>query len=149
MRPLPAFTDLWSNYPRGDSAAAKAAVGGNLNLGWVTNTCVIRVCHALIESGWQINDAPGLNTARGANGKRYAFRVSEFDSYLRGEIGAPSTSVASPRLGHFAGQQGIILFLVSSWSDATGHFDLWNGSEPAGSEYFALAHEAHLWACSG
>lgn len=149
MRSLPAFSEMWSNYPGGSSEAAKSAVGGNLNLGWVTNTCAIRVCHALITSGFKISDAPGISTARGGNGGRYIFRVADLDSYLRGEVGGPSTSVASPNKSHFAGQQGIICFEVAAWSDATGHFDLWNGSQCAGSEYFTEAHHAHLWACTG
>ncbi len=149
MRALPPFSDLWSNYPHGDAAAAKAAVGGNLNLDWVTNTCVIRVCHALILSGFEITSAHGMSTARGGNGERYGFRVREFDGWLRAEVGAPTTSVASPNAGHFGGQRGIICFEVTGWSDATGHFDLWDGTSAAHGEYFNLSHEAHLWLCSG
>ena len=149
MRALPPFSELWSNYPQGDSDTAKAAIGGALNLPWVTNTCVIRVCHALILSGFEISSAHGLNTAKGGNGKRYGFRVREFETYLRAEVGSPTTTVASPKASHFGGQQGIICFEVSGWADATGHFDLWNGSNPGHAEYFSLSHEAHLWAISG
>ena len=149
MAGLPSFSDLWSNYPGGSSEAAKAAVGGNLNLDWVTNTCAIRVCHALILSGHDIEGGPGIATARGGNGKRYIFRVADLNSYLRSAVGSPTLSVASPKASHFGGQQGIICFEVSGWSDATGHFDLWNGSQCAGSEYFSMSHQAHLWACAG
>ena len=149
MRALPSFSQLWSNYPGGDSASAKSAVGGALDLPWVTNTCVIRVCHALILSGFEITSAHGLSTAKGGNGKRYGFRVREFEAYLRAEVGAPTTTVASPKQSHFAGQRGIICFEVSGWNDATGHFDLWDGSSAAHAEYFSMSHEAHLWACSG
>jgi hypothetical protein len=149
MSSLPRFADLWSNYPRGSAESAKAAVGGNLNLDWVTNTCAIRLCHALILSGHDIEGGPGIATARGGNGKRYIFRVADLDSYLRSVVGGPSATVASPKASHFGGQQGIICFQVSCWSDASGHFDLWNGSECASHAYFAEAHKAHLWACPG
>ena len=147
MRSLPPFTDLWSNYPRGESETAKAAVGGNLDMAWVTNTCVIRVCHALILSGFEITSAHGLTTAKGGNGKRYGFRVAEFEKYLRAEVGAPTLTMASPKMKHFAGMQGIIGFEVSGWSDATGHFDLWDGSSAGTSEYFSRSHEAYIWTC--
>ncbi|MFP6686524.1 MAG: type VI secretion system amidase effector protein Tae4 [Polyangiaceae bacterium] len=149
MRGLPSFSQLWSNFPRGTSEQAKAAIGGNLNLGWVTNTCVIRVCHALNLSGWAIASAPGLSTARGGNGQRYAFRVSEFRSYLGGEAGPPTQVVASPRAAQFGGQRGIICFEVSGWADASGHFDLWDGSQCAHAEYFSQSHEVAFWACTG
>lgn len=146
---LPSFSQLWSNYPKGSAESAKETIGGNLNLGWVTNTCAIRLCHALILSGHDIAGGPGIATAKGGNGKRYIYRVADLDSYLRSVVGGPTLTVASPKASHFGGQQGIICFEVSGWSDATGHFDLWNGSEAAGHAYFAESHEAHLWACSG
>jgi hypothetical protein len=147
MRSLPPFAELWSHYPRGDSSTAKATIGGNINMDWVTNTCVVRVCHALIMAGFEITSAHGLTTARGGNGKRYGFRVSEFEPYLRAEVGPPTLTMASPKASHFGGMSGIICFEVSGWSDATGHFDLWNGSEAGSGEYFSLSHEAHIWVC--
>ena len=42
----------------------------------------------------------------------------------------------------------LICFEVDGWSDATGHFDLWNGSECIHSEYFGKASKVHLWEVS-
>jgi Type VI secretion system (T6SS), amidase effector protein 4 len=147
MAILPDFAALWDAYPRGTPDDAKASIGGALNLAWVTNTCAIRVSHALLESGFNITDGPGITTARGGNGKRYIFRVADLETYLNGTVGPPTTKVASPSARLVAGQRGIIQFAVSGWSDATGHFDLWNGSECAGSEYFSESHEVSIWAC--
>ena len=147
MRSLPPFNNLWSNFPHGDSETAKDIVGGNLDMAWVTNTCVIRVCHALILAGFEISSAHGLTTARGGNGKRYGFRVTEFERYLRGEVGPPTLTMASPKSTNIGGMQGIICFEVSGWSDESGHFDLWNGNTADHKEYFKLSHEAHIWTC--
>lgn len=50
----------------------------------------------------------------------------------------------------FAGSKGIILFEVSGWGDATGHFTLWNGSKVAHGDYFkpkgsAVLKGVKLW----
>ena len=42
----------------------------------------------------------------------------------------------------------MICFEVDGWSDATGHFDLWNGSECIHSDYFSKASKVHLWEVS-
>lgn len=148
MAALPEFSKMWGAYPGGTSEEAKAEIGGNVNLGWVTNTCVIRVSRALNAAGHMIpSNYPGLSTARGGDGLRYAYRVSEFKDYMYREFGAPSTSVAGGSAGAFGGQQGIICFDVAIWSDATGHFDLWDGGGCAHKAYFDLASQVMLWAC--
>jgi hypothetical protein len=93
----------------------------------------------------------GLNTVRGADKNRYAYRVSEFRRYLRAVLGPPTVSQGvDPVTGEvdpapFAGKQGIIMFEVHGWSGATGHFDLWDGTQPAHREYFDQASLVQLW----
>lgn len=40
------------------------------------------------------------------------------------------------------------MFDVRGWSDATGHFDLWDGTKCVGSEYFEEAHAIYLWSAT-
>lgn len=143
---LPNLTSMWSVYPVGPSASVKSKIGGGVAGAWVTNTCVIRLSYCFNKCGAPIpKGEPGLNTTFGKDRKRYAFRVTEFKTYLeshykRADVTGASRSAVS-------GEQGIIMFDVDGWSDATGHFDLWNGSECAGAEYFSDAHAIYLWNC--
>jgi hypothetical protein len=139
---IPAFSTLWHHYPRGESSTVKRLIGGNVNLGWVTNTCVIRVSRALNYSGAAVpGNMPGLSTIRGGDGKRYAYRVNEFQRFLTAHVRPPDVE------GDVAGHKGVIMFKVDIWNDATGHFDLWNGSECAHKAYFSEASAVYLWEC--
>lgn len=140
MLRLPSFNSLWTHYPHGDAASVKALIGGNINLAWVTNTCVIRVCYALNRCGVTIQDGQGMHTAKGGDGYRYGYRVSEFKVYLENRFG--------PAEKFGGGQKGIIMFNVSSWSDATGHFDLWDGTTCAHECYFDLSNSTYIWPCA-
>ncbi len=35
--------------------------------------------------------------------------------------------------------------MVTTWDDATGHLDLWNGKQCVGHGYWNVAREVHLW----
>jgi len=70
MLTLPSFDTLWSHYPNGSAEDVKALIGGNINMTWVTNTCVIRICYALNRSGVPIHDGGGMHTAGGGDGYR-------------------------------------------------------------------------------
>ena len=141
---LPAFSMLWAHFPIGSSEEVKHKIGGAVNMAWVTNTCVIRVSYALNKAGEPIpNGWPGLATAKGGDGKRYAYRVKEFKPYLDKKYKKADISGTSRTA--FEGKKGIIMFDVQGWSDATGHFDLWNGSNARYSEYFDKASTIYLW----
>lgn len=143
---MPSFRLLWDNYPRGTSEEVKRFIGGGAAGAWVTNTCVIRVSHSFNEAGSPIpRNYPGLTTTFGKNNKRYAFRVSEFRPYLEKAYKRPEVRGAGRSA--VQGKKGVIMFDVRGWSDATGHFDIWDGTSCAGSEYFAEAHAVYLWIC--
>jgi len=143
---LPSLTSMWAVYPTGTSASVKSKIGGGAGMGWVTNTCVIRISYCFNKCGEPIpNGQPGLSTTYGADGKRYAFRVTEFKTYLENRY--KPADVSGGGRDAVSGQQGIIMFDVEGWSDATGHFDLWNGSECRGAEYFDKASAVYLWTC--
>ncbi|MBI4703192.1 MAG: hypothetical protein HY744_18910 [Deltaproteobacteria bacterium] len=146
---LPGFSLLSQHYPNGTSGEAKALVGGNANADWITNTCVIRICRALNYAGSPIpGGQAGLTTVRGGDGMRYAFRVSEFKKYMVHAYGDPDIVGGGGSQGKFGGHQGVILFDDCGWSDATGHFDLWDGTNCVHASYWAQAATVKLWETS-
>lgn len=157
-RSLPSFDAMWAAYPHGDSETVKAMIGGRVDAAWITNTCTVRVSHALNEAGFLIpkgpaNDVAGLHTVSGGNGNQYAYRVLELKAWLRANVGRPTITVeSSSGVGvdsiPFVGLRGIIMFEVD-FSDADGHFDLWNEDRVAHEEYFADATSVSLWEVDG
>lgn len=147
---LPPFQRLWDNYPsEHDALAVKKAIGGKVNAPWITNTCTIRLSRAFNYAGQPIPaHFPGLHTVAGADGKAYAFRVSEMSKYLASRYGH-ATYIATGAEGRtrLAGHRGVIMFDVRGWNDATGHFDIWNGSTARYSAYFEKAARVLLWSC--
>ena len=71
-----------------------------------------------------------MQTVRGADGKHYGYRVAEFHRFLIASYGPPSvaSSGSSISIASFKGKTGIIEWDIGGWSDATGHFTLWDGN---------------------
>lgn len=149
MASLPSFESLWSNYPNDhDPEAVKRMIGGRVNLPWITNTCTIRMSYALNRSGSPIPKRhPLLSTVAGGDGYWYAFRVRELRRYLEHDFKAPDVTGTAKSKDDFHGREGIIMFDVEGWSDATGHFDVWNGSATKHAQYWELAKAVYLWIC--
>lgn len=151
MIKLKNFQRMWAEYPGGTSDEVKKRIGGAVDADWITNTCVVRVSRSFNYAGFPIPvQHPGFATLKGKDGKRYGIRVREFKTYLRAIHGDPAVSHAyngegGPPPESISGKQGIICFDVSGWSDATGHFDLWDGKQCAGHGYFERASKVHLW----
>lgn len=144
------FDSMWNEYPLGEAAAVKKRIGSNVDADWITNTCVVRVSRAFNYSGHSIpNGRAGLETVKGGEHFRYAFRVVEFRRYLKAVYGAPNITFEKGPIdeipSNFLGKQGVIGFEVKGWSDATGHFDLWKGKKCINSDYFNRAHKVDLW----
>jgi hypothetical protein len=120
------------------------------------NTCAVRMSYALNRSGLKLGTAPskGGNIV-GGDGYLYWIRVSDLKPYLIkrfkgadeelklpaipaaliGDSGAMSTQfkervkLAKAWLdAKLADRKGIVVFDVSGWGDASGHFTLWNGA---------------------
>jgi len=149
------FQKLWSQYPNGEADDVKRRIGGNINADYITNTCVIRVSRAMWLSGMKItpfslsNGKNGLLVS-GQDGRAYPIRVKEFNEYMHQRYGPPTLhygvngdSMDIP--DSFRGKTGIIMFDVRVWSDASGHFDLWNGYECKHECYFNKARNVYLW----
>jgi Type VI secretion system (T6SS), amidase effector protein 4 len=88
----------------------------------------------------------GLHTVKGGDGLNYAYRVSEMRDYLNKTVGPAPVVLTGNQITPDAikGQTGIIAFSVP-FSDATGHFDLWDGNAPAHAEYFSRATKVEFW----
>jgi hypothetical protein len=146
-RRLPPWRALWENYPAiHDTAAVKRAIGGDVDGDWLTYTCTIRLSRALNYGGDPIPPrSPGLHVVNGADGLRYAYKVREMRGYLSSRYGPPSIDAApEDALEALFGRPGIILFEVD-FSDATGHFDIWNGQWVRYREFFHQARCVLLW----
>ncbi|MCX4242219.1 T6SS effector amidase Tae4 family protein [Paraliomyxa miuraensis] len=152
---LQSFDKMWDAYPNpGESAdAAKHTIGGQVDSERIDNTCVIRISRAFNYSGNPIprSATDEIATLRGADGKNYAFRVREFTRYMRRKYGAPDFEHVYPPPGggevppSFKGRQGLVIFEVDGWNDATGHIDLWNGTRARHNAYFNRASRVMLW----
>lgn len=83
------------------------------------------------------------------NGRPFAYgaRVTEFAPFMQHYFpDAPViTGTNSPE--PFRNKRGVIFFSVSGWSDANGHFDMWDGIrfQIRYSEYFARSTTVTLW----
>lgn len=159
MPKFPDFQKLWDAYPTGESADVKKLIGGNVNATWITNTCAIRLSRCFNAEGtlkiplsYQYTDKKAplkMNTVKGGDGNRYAFRVAEILKFFKVKFGKPQIRIfkkrGDPMPEVFKGKKGIIVFNDCGWADATGHVDLWNGEVCVGSEYFEKAKEVYLW----
>jgi len=131
---LPPFAMLAANYPtESDPDKLKKQIGGDVDADWITNTCTIRVSKAFNYAGhpqYEIPVSEGLYTVSGADNKNYGIRVEEFNHFLRDHYGPPNVvrSADNISIKPFLKKNGIINWHVSGWTDATGHFTLWNNA---------------------
>jgi hypothetical protein len=120
------------------------------------NTCAVRMSYALNRSGLRLSAPPSPGGAiEGGDGYLYWIRVSDLTSYLIKRFGGADEELRLPLIpatlvvdtGAMAtqfkervrlakawletrlhGRKGIVVFDVSGWGDASGHFTLWNGA---------------------
>lgn len=150
MSHLPKFEDLDAYYP---FISDPQEVIRDINPAYCNNpdyanTCAMRISKSLNYcSGNEIPRLKTLLTIPGVDKKRYAVRVSELKKYMLSKYGAPMVLNASPTgvidNSPIQAKQGIIAFDVAGWTDASGHFTLWNGTElvyAGGHDYFNLYH---------
>lgn len=150
------FKSIWKWYPHGEAEEVKKHLGGEVNQPMITNTCVIRVARALSMAGIKIRpftlqNGKSMYLIRDGQSNRLPIRVAEFKQYMVAKYGQPQVKVAFSTDGvdeipsQLNGKRGIIMFDVRVWSDATGHFDLWDGEGCAHQCYFDKARNVWLW----
>jgi hypothetical protein len=156
---LPPFGLLSTAYPNywlfPNPQAVRKLIGGEVQDPDITNTCTIRMSHAMNAAGipipqfWQ-----RITNRRGSNKRYYIVRVTNFRSWMEHTFGAPSLDFRKTGGEAFdrqriKGFRGVIAFEIG-FTDATGHFDLWyqdrfSHEDSAGKDYFALASRVSLW----
>jgi len=143
------FAALWQNYPSHGAFPTDpslpnsiwSTIGGHVQMNeWTedangnrvpNNTCALRMSYTLNRSGYPI--PKGSGAISGADGSWYLLRVKSLQTFLTSTLGAP-TSLPGGTFTGPSGKTGIISFNVSGWSDATGHFTLWNGQSVVDSD---------------
>jgi hypothetical protein len=158
------FFQAYPDYESVDSAAVKKRIGGAVDADWVTNTCAVRMSRGLNYSNLPVPATfSGLHTVKGGDGKHYAFRVRELRLWMptATALGIPEVDIKKKQGDDFdktklKDMKGIIAFDIH-FSDATGHFDRWDGTQfshesgrstdfgDAG-RYWALATRITVWA---
>jgi len=159
----PQFNTLKNCYPQGTADEIKARIGGNVNADWIENTCAIRMSHTLNCAGIPV--PPRVSGGQrqwitGGNRKNYIFRVKQLDPEVKKFFGNGVT-IAAPvgkrgvDYSAIRGKKGIIYFNTEgAWDDASGHFDLWDGSQmvekshaysATRDRYFSLSKSVTLW----
>lgn len=145
---IPGFSKLEQGFPKGSAEEVKTIVGGRVDADWIKNTCAIRVSRSLNYSGRPI---PGSKkTISGADGLWYFFRVVDLKEYLITNFGPPSlvlkrTAGKAIAKELIKNKKGIVHFDVPGWSDATGHFTLWDGTACGDKCYFEQASVVSFW----
>ena len=171
---IPSWEALTESYPQGESADVIQRVVGSPQ-SWITNTCALRMSYCLNKAGVKIpsfsltgyDDDPKKATEQtlaGTSGFRIVYRVRSLATWF--DKNFPKASVIHQKksdetndedidkaLAAFKGKKGIMKFDVK-WSDATGHFDLWDGESMFETHhnnpetvrrYFGLAYTISLW----
>lgn len=144
----------YERYPL--PAEVRKLVGGEANDSDITNTCTIRMSHAMNEVGHPIPlHWDGVTNRKGKNGKYYIIRVINFRPWMVAAFGKPDldfTKEAGKKFDREAlkGREGIIGFEIGGFNDSTGHFDLWYQDKftheaSAGKDYFTMASRISLW----
>ena len=162
MSKLKTWAALWNAYPdyinSPISEDVKKDIGGEVTQAWLgPNTCAIRLSYTLNRNGFPLpSNFPGLLTVKGGDGYRYALRVAETRKWLAFTLGKPDFDLSKKAGAAFDKKQieklkGIIAFEIQ-FSDATGHLDLWDGTqfshEYAAAEYWEKATRISLWTTS-
>ena len=117
-----------------------------------TNACATRMSYVLNYSGVPITKNSLWQTVSGADHKNYIFRVRDMKAFLPHIFGKPDIEKGpQARPEDFSGKKGIIVFDVT-FSDASGHVTLWNGTQAVDEDYFHPRPGAHLlgvrlWVC--
>jgi len=143
MNKLPKWNELKSNYPSLPAPAVFKQIGGkvelNFDMGIFGNACATRVSRALNMSGGvhliPFYKAIGPNgkfegqVSSGKNKNWYIFRVKILIKYLTEKYGKPDIYSPAEHEKSLNGRNGIIIYEVHGWSDATGHADLWESTK--------------------
>ncbi len=152
----PGFLQAWHRFSEVNISVAEVGkkiggnVGTNISLGeqdptqGFTNACAIRMSYTLNYSSSKVERGP-WKTVSGGDKNWYIFRVRDLIIYLHEKYGKPDKTIKNPTVKDFQGVNGILVFTVNGWSDASGHATLWNGTTCSDHCYFPVSSEASIW----
>ena len=129
----PSFKEMEANYPSIELSVDEVykSIGGKVAYNRdnfpdsFTNTCAIRMSKSLNYSGCRVQNIKGIEVGSGEDKLWYIYKVEMLDKFLNKTFGSPEFSGTYDELQK-SGLKGIIKFSDCGWSDATGHFDLYN-----------------------
>lgn len=133
----------------------KQLLGGSVNSKDVTNTCAVRMSHAMNNAGHKIPAKWGIITNRKSKaGQNYFLRVVNFREWMLLTFGKPEIEIRKKtgeavKRSLLEGFKGVIGMEIG-FGDSTGHFDLWHMNEfsaesSSGKDYLARATLIQLW----
>ncbi|MBF4516159.1 hypothetical protein IRZ71_07395 [Flavobacterium sp. ANB] len=128
------------------------------------NTCSFRMSRGLNLSGFNLprdnskyrekGSSGGVHVGSNIGSKKnyYWYRVKELGRYLEDNLGSPEFDVTLKKVGvgerktgvsqsdwdKLSKLKGIVMFKVSGWNNASGHFTLWDGKNliyPGGAQH--------------
>jgi hypothetical protein len=154
----PSWMDMITNYPDTsvDAITLYTDIGNGLlkmyqnNSNAWENTCAFRMSKGLNYSGFKLPYDNSKYRTKGSSGGvhkgddklNYWYRVKELGKYLEEHLGSPEFDETLKKVGlgekkvglskenwdRLNKMKGIIMFKVSGWGNASGHFTLWDGS---------------------
>jgi hypothetical protein len=151
------FGRLSSNYPNASQADLFNSLGGDwpglIGNDDYRNTCCVRLSLAILGAGGSIPQT--YREGMAGDGRPLIIKVVTMGKYLKATLGDsywgmsknPGTPVDA---GTLPNTTGIIVY-HAAWSNATGHFDLWTGSNFVGAGNFgdiADGFDIALWKIS-
>ena len=114
----------------GDKIGGK--VKQNIDGGFFTNACAIRMSYAINYSGLEIEKKDDIAAVSGSDKKWYIYRVKDLKKFIESNFSEKETVKKTKDLKD---KKGIIIFEDCNWSDATGHADLFDGNNVEGNDY--------------
>ena len=95
---LPPFGMLSALYPNywffPSPKTVQKIIGGEVQDPDITNTCTIRLSHAMNGAGYPIPEFwRGVTNRRGANRRYYIIRVADFRTWMERRFGAPTVEL--------------------------------------------------------
>lgn len=134
------FTTLSSNFAKVKDLNVQEVgnlIGGHVKLNidnkTFENACAIRLSYAFNYSGITVPKSGYGETSSGADKKWYIYRVADIIKFVKAKIGG--TPMKGKTAADFKGHKGVIIFTDCGWSDATGHVDLYDGTNVLGHDY--------------
>ncbi len=155
----PSWKDMYAHYPKEDISSINfypkvsqeyvRLVTKNPD-DW-ENTCAARMSYALNRSGIRLPKASAGGTLVGDDKFNYWIRVKDLKAFMMKRFKNPDISyspkqvsasrsteakqrikeVETQLLPKIKGKKGIVVFDVTGWGNASGHFTLWDGKNLA------------------